>query len=79
MHLRTAVLHLPLTRGSSDTVSFGSGLGQVTWTPFKVKDPENSSHCLHPLLRKAGLGFCGGLPDEEPDLHWKGHFGLNVP
>ena len=54
-------------------------LGQVTWTPFKVKDPENSSHCLHPLLRKAGLGFCGGLPDEEPDLPWKGRFGLNVP
>ena len=25
MHLRTAVLHLPLARGSSDTVSFGSG------------------------------------------------------
>lgn len=41
MHLRTAVLHSPLARGSSDTVSFGSGLGQVTWTPFKVKDPEN--------------------------------------
>lgn len=56
MHLRTAVLHLPLARGSSDTVSFGSGLGQVTWTPFNFKDPENNSHCLHPLLGKAGLG-----------------------
>lgn len=31
------------------------------------------------LTQEGRPGFCGGLPDEEPDLHWKGHFGLNAP